>query len=107
MASWQAQRSDAQLVASILDGRGQGMPPVRGKIAAEQVHGLVAYIRSFASTPARSGQRQHEGRASAEPAEAEPLRGSLGELIGWLGESHFPPVHLPNALLTAPAALDR
>jgi mono/diheme cytochrome c family protein len=106
-ASWQAQRSDAQLLASILDGRGQGMPPVRGKIGAEQVRGLVAYVRSFASTPARSGQRQHEGPSSADPAEAEPLRGSFGKLIGWLGESHSPAVHLPIALLTVSAALDR
>jgi mono/diheme cytochrome c family protein len=105
-SSWQAQRSDAQLMASILDGRGQGMPPVRGKIGAEQVRGLVAYVRSFVSTPVRSGQRRHEGPSSAEPAEAEPLSGFLGIVIGWIEESPSPAVHLPISPLTAPVALD-
>jgi mono/diheme cytochrome c family protein len=106
-ASWQAQRTDTQLMASILDGKGQGMPPVRGKIGEEQARGLVAHVRSFASTPAASGQRNHAGPARAEPAEAGSPRGSTGKFVGRLGEFHARAVHLPVVLQTVPAAPDR
>src|SRR5437764_394800 len=49
-ASWQARRTDAQLLASILDGMGDEMPAWRGKISKEQARGLVAQVRSFAQT---------------------------------------------------------
>src|SRR5437660_1590425 len=35
-ASWQKRRSDARLLASILDGRGADMPAHRGKITRDQ-----------------------------------------------------------------------
>jgi hypothetical protein len=41
-AEWQARRADAQLMASILDGKGEEMPPQRGKISEELARGLVA-----------------------------------------------------------------
>ena len=74
-ASWQARRADAQLLASILDGKGEDMPPQRGKIGEEQVRSLVAYVRAFAPTTGKSGQERQEGPASAVPEEAEPPRG--------------------------------
>ena len=74
-ASWQARRADAQLLASILDGKGEDMPPQRGKIGEEQVHSLVAYVRAFAPTTRKSGQEQQKGPASAVPEEAKPPRG--------------------------------
>jgi mono/diheme cytochrome c family protein len=49
--SWQAQRSDAQLLASVLDGKGPAMPSWRGKIGEEQTRGLVAHVRAFAPNP--------------------------------------------------------
>src|SRR5262249_2231791 len=49
-AEWQARRADAQLMASILDGKGEDMPPQRGKISEEQARGLVTYVRAFALT---------------------------------------------------------
>jgi len=75
IASWQEQRADAQLVASILDGKGSDMPPQRGKIGEEQVRSLVAYVRAFAPTTRNSGQEQQKGPASAVPEEAKPPRG--------------------------------
>src|SRR5262249_5312287 len=45
--SWQARRSDGQLLASVLDGKGKEMPPFREKISAEQARSLVAYVRSL------------------------------------------------------------
>src|SRR5205823_8338036 len=41
--SWQKRRSDAQLMASILDGKGTDMPPERGEVSEEQARGLVAH----------------------------------------------------------------
>jgi cytochrome c oxidase cbb3-type subunit 3 len=46
--AWQEKRSDPQLVVSILDGRGTGMPAFRDKVARERVRDLVAFIRTFA-----------------------------------------------------------
>ena len=39
--------SNAQLVVSILDGKGQLMPATRGRITDDQVGDLVAFVRSF------------------------------------------------------------
>jgi uncharacterized membrane protein/mono/diheme cytochrome c family protein len=91
--AWQARRSDPQLLAGILDGKGEEMPPWRGKISEEQARSLVAYVRAFAPTP-------------AEPAEDKPPRGFFGKLILWLGKSHPAAVHFPIALLTAAAVAE-
>src|SRR5262249_52981498 len=49
-AAWQARRSDAQLLASILEGKDE-MPSWRGKVSPEQARGLVAHVRTFAPAP--------------------------------------------------------
>jgi mono/diheme cytochrome c family protein/uncharacterized membrane protein len=64
-ASWQAQRSDAQLLASVLEGKGLEMPSFRGKIRKEQARGLVAYVRAFAPTTGKTGKKEQEGPAAA------------------------------------------
>jgi hypothetical protein len=64
--AWQARRSDAQLQASILDGKGPDMPTWRGKMSEDQARGLVAYVRAFAA-PAESPGR-------AEPEMSAPDR---------------------------------
>jgi mono/diheme cytochrome c family protein/uncharacterized membrane protein len=102
-ASWQARRADAQLIASILDGKGPEMPPNRGKISEEQARGLVAYVRSFALTTGRAGQADQEGPSREEPAEDRPPGHFFEKLIRWLGRFHPPAVHFPIALLTAAA----
>ena len=71
--SWQAQRSDPQLMASILDGRGQGMPPMRGKISEARVRGLVGYVRSLDRTIAKSGPRQQKGSELVSSTERDRL----------------------------------
>src|SRR5262249_35678447 len=45
--AWHEPRSDSQLVASILDGKGSAMPAFHGKIGNGQARALVAYLRSF------------------------------------------------------------
>ena len=52
---WQARQTDAELRASILDGKGMEMPAQRGEISEEQVGGLVAYVRTFARTEGKPG----------------------------------------------------
>jgi mono/diheme cytochrome c family protein len=47
-SSWQRSRSDAQLAASILNGRGDGMPSFSEGLRRSQVSSLVNYIRSLA-----------------------------------------------------------
>jgi mono/diheme cytochrome c family protein len=55
--SWQRRRSDAQLLASILDGKGDDMPPMGRKLGKKQARRLVAYVRAFAPTAKKPRQR--------------------------------------------------
>jgi len=52
--AWQARRSDSQLVASVLLGKGAKMPSFDGKISREQARELVTVIRGFAPLPTRT-----------------------------------------------------
>ncbi|MCI0391243.1 MAG: c-type cytochrome [Acidobacteria bacterium] len=47
-AGWQKTRTDAQLTESITNGKGDFMPAWKGKLSAEEIKALVAYVRSFA-----------------------------------------------------------
>jgi mono/diheme cytochrome c family protein/uncharacterized membrane protein len=122
-ASWQEKCKDAQLVASILDGKGtkgEKMPPWRGKISEEQARGLVGYVRAFSpakGTSEGSSQTDHSGTyrkpeeeqeepAPAGAAEAQPPRSFFQKLILWLGKFHPASVHFPIALLTAAAVAE-
>jgi mono/diheme cytochrome c family protein len=90
-ASWQAQRADGQLKASILDGKGMGMPPARAKIGSDQARDLVAFIRNFASIANRPGRGERKGPGFAEPPEAEPSARQKA-----IAESFFGPDRLLN-----------
>jgi quinol-cytochrome oxidoreductase complex cytochrome b subunit/mono/diheme cytochrome c family protein len=46
-AAWQASVSNAQLVVSILDGKGTQMPAFRERVSDDQAQDLAAYVRSF------------------------------------------------------------
>jgi mono/diheme cytochrome c family protein len=52
-SSWHRQRSDAELLVSILDGKGRRMPAFAGKVSEEQARDLVAFIRTFDPAPLR------------------------------------------------------
>ena len=45
--AFQKEHSDAQLLISILDGKGTFMPANRGRITEEQANDLVAFVRAF------------------------------------------------------------
>jgi mono/diheme cytochrome c family protein len=46
-SAWQKTRSDAQLTASINNGKGEAMAAWKGKLTAEEIKALVAYVRSL------------------------------------------------------------
>jgi mono/diheme cytochrome c family protein/uncharacterized membrane protein len=66
--SWQARRGDSNLLASILDGKGEEMPAWRGKISEEQARSLVKYVRAFAATKGNSKQGKQEGPTQSKPS---------------------------------------
>jgi mono/diheme cytochrome c family protein len=51
---WHQRRSDAQLTASVLEGKWTAMPAFSGKLGEPQVRELVAYLRSLAPAGAQS-----------------------------------------------------
>jgi mono/diheme cytochrome c family protein/uncharacterized membrane protein len=118
-SAWQARRTEAQIKASILDGKGKEMPPTRGKVALKQAEELVAYVRSFATTEIEADPKENQKaiseyqpvtREQKEDAEAEssagPPKQFIAKLIFWLGKLHPAAVHFPIALLTAAAAAE-
>jgi mono/diheme cytochrome c family protein len=54
VSDWHQRRSDAQLTASVLEGRGTAMPAFSGKLDEPQVHALVGYLRSLVLGGAQS-----------------------------------------------------
>jgi mono/diheme cytochrome c family protein len=46
-SAWQTEKSDSQLLVSILEGRGTLMPANNGRITRDQARDLVAYVRAF------------------------------------------------------------
>jgi mono/diheme cytochrome c family protein len=44
-AAWQTSRSDAQLLVSILEGKGRRMPAYHGRLDRGKARALVAYVR--------------------------------------------------------------
>jgi mono/diheme cytochrome c family protein/uncharacterized membrane protein len=67
--AWQARRSDAQLLASILEGKRRKMPPWRGKLSPEQARGLVAEVRAFASNAKLSADETMQVFPPSPPSE--------------------------------------
>lgn len=58
--SWQAQRSDKELLTSILEGKGDDMPAFAKKIKKEQARDLVDYVRSFAPAKEKAKKEKQE-----------------------------------------------
>ena len=65
-ASWQAQRTDAQLLASILEGKGDDMPAFARKIKEDQARDLVSHIRAFAPTKGKSKKEKQDKPDSSD-----------------------------------------
>src|SRR5262249_28654454 len=83
LRAWHEKRADPQLLVSVLEGKGTGMPPFRGKIGREQARGLIAFVRSFSPSGSRPA-------SAAAPAS---LRGPLPQAPGRDGA---PPAPVPR-----------
>jgi mono/diheme cytochrome c family protein len=62
LRQWHQGRSDAQLAASILVGKGEFMPSFSDRFNRQQVRDLVSFIRTFAPAAPRKGESS--GRSS-------------------------------------------
>jgi mono/diheme cytochrome c family protein len=80
---WQASRSDAQLLVSILEGKGSHMPPFRGKMSEQEARELVAHIRAL--DPQRDEARGDD-RVSDFEQRFRELQKELAELKKQLRE---------------------
>jgi mono/diheme cytochrome c family protein len=59
--AWQKAHTDAQLLAAILNGKGEKMPAFGKRFSKKQARGLVAFIRSFGP---KRGQRSRRSPVS-------------------------------------------
>jgi cytochrome c oxidase cbb3-type subunit 3 len=70
-SAWIYGSEPAQVAASILDGRPNGMPPYRDRIPEPQVWQIAAYVRALSgiaqayAVPARPDHMQHRQRPTA------------------------------------------
>jgi mono/diheme cytochrome c family protein len=75
---WQEGRSDPQLVVSVLNGKGTGMPSFGKKVAREQARDLVAFIRTLAPSwrarPASTAEDDFEAQFLELTKEFQTLR---------------------------------
>ena len=79
---WHEGRSQAQLAASILEGKGQ-MPSFRSKLGAEEVHALASYVRAFGplqDPPQNTPSGDFDRRLDHLQREFEELRRAYQEL---------------------------
>ncbi len=73
--AWHARRSNARLLTSILEGKGDEMPSFNGQLSRAQARELVAYLRTFAD----QGRAPEQNSAEFEK-EFHKLRTNLNEL---------------------------
>jgi mono/diheme cytochrome c family protein len=77
LRTWQEKRRDPRLLASILDGKGSGMPAFREKVRREQARMLIGFIRSFSPTgvrPTAAAPDEFDARFHKLVEEVEDLR---------------------------------
>jgi mono/diheme cytochrome c family protein len=82
-ATWQAGRTNAQLTASILTGRGERMPSFGDRVRAGQARDLVAFIRTFGPVsvkPVAAPAEDFDTRFRQLQQEYESLQRQLREL---------------------------
>jgi hypothetical protein len=77
---WHAARSDPQLVASILGGKGTQMPSFRDHLGHAEARTLVAQIRAFGPGPATSASRANVPAADDFESRFRQLQQQLDSL---------------------------
>jgi mono/diheme cytochrome c family protein len=85
--AWQEGLTKAQLVVSVLDGKGTTMPAFRERVSEQQAEDLAAYVRAFG--PAKAAVQQIESSDFDKRfAEVQAHRRELQEQFQKLSESH-------------------
>jgi mono/diheme cytochrome c family protein len=90
VAGWHERRSDPQLIAVVLDGKGSGMPAFGDKLARQQVRHLIAFLREFATSSARqssSSSDDFESRFRQLTEEFEQVRREYEARFGPTGRA--------------------
>jgi mono/diheme cytochrome c family protein len=80
---WHENRTTAQLIVSILDGKGKQMPAFGGKLTTSEARDLVAYLRTFAPsspTASEAAPDDFETRFRELEEEFQRLKEQLDEL---------------------------
>jgi mono/diheme cytochrome c family protein len=86
-AAWQEQRSDPELLVSILEGKGTVMPAFTDRLSEAQAQSLVDYIRAFSPTgPRAKGRSAGTRSADAFAREFRQLQNEYDELDRQLRE---------------------
>ncbi len=91
---WQQRKNNAQLLVSILNGKGTGMPAFRDKVPREQARDLVAYLRTFApgaAAEAVSANDEFESRFNTLAREFDELARQIRALSAPEGASPTSP----------------
>jgi mono/diheme cytochrome c family protein len=89
--AWQSRRSDAQLVVSILDGKGDGMPAFRGRVTKTQAKALIGDVRAFGTkVAAAEATRDFATKFRELDKELQELKRQLNELTSSPGDTAKP-----------------
>ncbi len=95
ISSWQAKRSDHQLTASILDGKGTHMPAFRDNLKKEQIQALVAHVRALDPSKSKTVKDGRTTQAEDPPSDFEKrfreLQKQLDDLQRQFRELSGPP----------------
>jgi mono/diheme cytochrome c family protein len=89
--SWQDQKQNAQLVASILNGKGTHMPAHGDKISEDEARDLVAQVRSFGPKTVSKGPEPGPARQSDFEEKVRKLREQYEALEKELQKVKGPP----------------
>jgi uncharacterized membrane protein len=101
-AQWQQQRTDPQLLRTVLNGKGTEMPAFRDKLREDQARSLVASVRALGGH--QPGAKYPD--ADGDDPKGPPEPGFSQRTIGWLGRLHPSTVHFPIGLLLAAAVAE-
>jgi mono/diheme cytochrome c family protein len=91
---WQKRHTDARLLSSILDGKGDGMPGFKGRISREQAQELTRHLRKLSRSKKdkkEGGPRHFEEELHILQAQFEALQRKVEELWWEYAEASKPP----------------
>jgi mono/diheme cytochrome c family protein len=84
-AGWQKRHTDARLMTSILQGKGDGMPGFRDKISKEQAQSLTKHVRKLCGKE-KKAEKSFEVHFRSLQEQFETLQRNVEEL--WRESAH-------------------